>query len=60
MQTAADLLHSSIWAKSLAEAELRQVAAEMIERTVPAGALVARKGEPVDHWIGVIDGLLKL
>lgn len=60
MQSAADLLRASIWAKSLTEAELRQVASEMIERAVPAGGLVGRKGEPVDHWIGVIDGLLKL
>ncbi len=60
MQTSSDLLRASIWAKSLTEAELRQVESEMIERLVPAGGFVSRKGEPVEHWIGVIDGLLKL
>ena len=60
MQTSSDLLRASIWATSLTEAELRQVESELLERTVPAGAFVCRKGEPVDHWIGVIDGLLKL
>ena len=60
MQTSSDLLHVSIWATSLTEAELRQVESEMIERLVPAGGFVCRKGEPVEHWIGVIDGLLKL
>ena len=60
MQTSADLLRASIWATSLTEAELRQVESEMIERLVPAGGFVCRKGEPVEHWIGVIDGLLKL
>ncbi len=60
MQTASDLLRASIWTTSLAEAELRQVESEMIERLVPAGGFVSRKGEPVEHWIGVIDGLLKL
>ena len=60
MQTSSDLLRASIWATSLTEAELRQVESDLLERTVPAGAFACRKGEPVDHWIGVIDGLLKL
>jgi len=60
MQACIDLLRASIWTRSLTDGELRQVESEMIERAVPAGGLVARKGEPVDHWIGVIDGLLKL
>ncbi len=60
MHTAADLLRASIWARALTEAELRQVESELIERSMPAGALVCRKGDAVDHWIGVVDGLLKL
>ena len=60
MRTASDLLRASIWAKALTETELRQVASELIERTFPAGANVCRKGEPVEHWIGVVEGLLKL
>lgn len=60
MHTAAGLLRASIWARALTEAELRQVESELIERSVPAGALVCRKGDAVDHWIGVVDGLLKL
>jgi len=60
MQSCADLLRASIWAKSLTEAELRQVESEILERVVPSGGYVCRKGAPVDHWIGVIDGLLKL
>src|SRR3990172_12149846 len=60
MQTSSELVRASIWATSLSEAELRQVESEMIERLVPAGAFVFRKGEPVKYWIGVINGLLKL
>lgn len=60
MQTSSDLLRASIWAASLTEAELRQAESEMIERLVPAGGFVCRKGQPVEHWIGVINGLLKL
>jgi len=60
MATVSELLRTSIWAKALTETQLRQVESELIERSVPAGALVCRKGEPVDHWIGVSEGLLKL
>ncbi|MGD4794987.1 cyclic nucleotide-binding domain-containing protein, partial [Xanthomonas citri pv. citri] len=30
------------------------------ERIVPAGAYVCLKGDPAEHWIGVIDGLVKI
>jgi CRP-like cAMP-binding protein len=33
---------------------------ETIARDVPAGGYVCRKGEAVDSWIGVIDGLVKM
>jgi CRP-like cAMP-binding protein len=54
------LLEASLWSRPLDEATRRQLGAELIERSVPAGGYVCRKGEPVEHWIGVIDGLLKL
>lgn len=60
MQTCGDLLRASIWSKSFSEDELAQIESELIERVVPAGGVVARKNERVEHWIGVIDGLLKL
>lgn len=39
---------------------LERVLAETSERAVPADGIVCRKGEPVEHWIGVVEGLLKL
>jgi len=48
------------WAESLCTEELQRVAAEVVERRVPAGGYVCRKGEPVQSWIGVIDGLVKM
>jgi CRP/FNR family cyclic AMP-dependent transcriptional regulator len=36
------------------------VQAETVVRDFPAGAYVCRKGDPVDHWIGVVDGLVKM
>jgi CRP-like cAMP-binding protein len=60
MATLDELLAASLWAKDLEPATLREVRAELVERSVPAGSYVCRKGEPVEHWVGVIDGLLKL
>ena len=54
------LLEGSLWARSLDAQTRLAIGAELTERSVPAGGFVCRKGEPVDHWIGVIEGLLKL
>jgi CRP/FNR family cyclic AMP-dependent transcriptional regulator len=55
-----DMVCQTIWGKGLTEAQLERVASEMSERSVVAGALVCRKGDQVDHWIGVTEGLLKM
>jgi CRP-like cAMP-binding protein len=55
-----EALRTAIWARALGPEELARVEAEMSERAVPADGYVCRKGEPVNHWIGVIDGLVKL
>lgn len=60
MRTLVDLLSASAWAQALSASERDALASEVIERSYPAGAYVCRNGEPVEHWIGVIDGLLKL
>ena len=54
------MLDKTIWAPALNAQELARVQAAIIERTIPAGGFVCRKGEPVDYWIGVDDGLLKM
>ncbi len=60
LQDMKTFLASCRWTQSLSPEELARVAAEMIERKVPAGGFVCRKGEPVESWIGVIDGLVKM
>jgi CRP-like cAMP-binding protein len=56
----ADLLEASPWVRTV-EAPLRaRIESEAMTRAVPSGGLVCRKGEPVQHWIGVIDGLVKM
>ena len=55
-----EALRASIWGRALGAEELARVAGEIIERRFPAGSYVCRDGEAVLHWIGVIDGLVKL
>jgi CRP/FNR family cyclic AMP-dependent transcriptional regulator len=55
-----EMLHQALWARSLTAQQMARVEAETVERTVPAGGYVCRKGDPVDHWIGVVEGLLKM
>ena len=55
-----DLLEASVWTKELSPQQLELVRAETIERAMAEGSYTCRKGEAVEHWIGVIEGLLKL
>jgi CRP/FNR family transcriptional regulator, cyclic AMP receptor protein len=56
----ASALRNCRWACDLSDTEFARVEAGTFERPVPAGGFVCRKGEPVESWVGVIDGLLKL
>lgn len=59
-RTAEELVRNSVWGRTLTASELDRASAEAFERQVPAGGFVARMGQPVDHWMGVLDGLLKM
>lgn len=60
MTAFSEMLRAALWARTLPEARLERIEAETIVRACPAGNLVCRKGEPVQHWIGVVDGLVKM
>lgn len=60
METLRELLRASLWARSLGPEQLARVEAETQVRDLPVGVPVCRKGEPVEHWIGLIDGLVKM
>jgi len=60
LPTLEELVRHSVWGRHLTEPEIDRVIAETFERQIPAGGFVARMGQNVDHWIGVIDGLLKM
>lgn len=54
------MIRQTTWAQSLTAEQMARVEAEATERLVPAGGYACRKGEPAEHWVGIIDGLLKM
>ena len=60
METLHELLAASIWTRSLGPGQLARVEAETQVRDLPVGVPACRKGEAVEHWSGLIDGLVKM
>ncbi|MEO5694997.1 MAG: Crp/Fnr family transcriptional regulator [Usitatibacter sp.] len=60
MKTLSELLRASLWTRSLTTRQVSRIEAETQVRELPVGVPVCRKGEPVEHWIGLIDGLVKM
>jgi CRP-like cAMP-binding protein len=59
-QTLTDHLHATIWGRTLNAAEMARVEADCFEQFVPKGGFVCRKGEALENWVGIIDGLVKI
>ncbi len=60
MNSFATMLRAAPWAGTLAAADLARVEAETLTRVCPPGTVVCRKGEAVEAWVGVVDGLVKM
>jgi CRP/FNR family transcriptional regulator, cyclic AMP receptor protein len=54
------VLDRAIWAQRLNASQRERIEAETLIRQVPSGGSVCKKGEAVEHWIGVLDGLVKI
>ncbi len=54
------LFDSSPWARALTPAQHALIADNTLVKRIPAGGYLCRKGESVDHWIGVMEGLVKM
>ena len=59
-QTLLEHLHATIWGRVLTHAEMARVEAACFEQFVPKGGFVCRKGEALDSWTGIIEGLVKM
>ncbi|MGB4063656.1 MAG: Crp/Fnr family transcriptional regulator [Azonexus sp.] len=60
MKNAEELLRASVWGPSLTTEEMAKALAGTFERTFAPGAFICMKGEPVDYWMGIVDGLGKM
>jgi CRP-like cAMP-binding protein len=56
----ADMMTTSAWWPHLTEDQRQRVQAEVEERRYTGGSVVMRKGEMVEAWTGVIEGLIKI
>lgn len=54
------VLFAAAFAGAIGEEALRRLRREMHERHVESGADVAWKGDVVEHWAVVIDGMVKI
>ncbi len=55
-----ELAALSSWLGELDAAQQERVRRDLVERELRAGAFVCRKGEAVEHWIGVLRGIVKV
>jgi CRP/FNR family transcriptional regulator, cyclic AMP receptor protein len=60
MPTLREMLVAAPWARALPDERLARIEGDTIVRDCPAGSLVCRRGERVEHWIGVVEGLVKM
>lgn len=60
MAELAALIEGSIWARDLTREQLLRVRAESSMRAIPEGGFVCRRGEAVEFWLGVVEGLVKI
>lgn len=60
MRLLSEMLLASSWARELTAEQFQQVNEGIVVRTIPTGGYVCMKGEPVEHWMGVVDGLVKM
>lgn len=55
-----ELLAQTRWAGSLTPEQMARVERDTVERFFEAGSYICRKGDPVEYWMGVTEGLLKM
>lgn len=55
-----EALQATRWGTLLTAEQLARVAAESAESHAATGAFICRKGEAVDSWLGILEGLVKM
>ena len=60
MNAREDIVRSAIWAGELTEEELERARRGVVERQFSKGAYICHRGDRLDHWTGVVTGLVKI
>lgn len=60
MNARQDIARSAVWAGELTEEEFERASRTLVERTYPKGGYVCHRGDRLDYWTGVVDGLVKI
>ena len=55
-----ELARGFIWAADLTDSELERAAQGITERTYNKGAYICHRGDRLDHWGGIVEGLIKM
>lgn len=55
-----EIARSCIWAAELTEDEIERAGRGLIERKYSKGSYICHKGDRLDHWTGVLSGLVKI
>lgn len=55
-----EIARSCIWAAELSEDEIERASRGLIERKYSKGSYICHKGDRLDHWTGVLSGLVKI
>lgn len=60
MSAREDNVRAAIWAGELTGDELERASRGVIERHYAKGAYICHRGDRLDHWTGVVNGLVKI
>lgn len=60
MTVRSELVRSAIWAGELSDDEIERAERGMSERRFAKGAYVCHRGDRLDYWTGVVEGLVKI
>jgi CRP-like cAMP-binding protein len=59
-QSSVAAMLEAIWARQLTPELRRRIIEETSFREIPTGGFVCRRGDAAEHWLGVIEGLVKV
>jgi CRP-like cAMP-binding protein len=60
MNAKADIVSGAIWARELLDDEIERARRGTSEKAFAKGAYICHRGDRLDHWTGVIEGLVKV